>query len=54
MHNAPRPPQKAPSKTPPRKPAYAMSTVRSRLPRQLLWALAIGVLSFLLALLVSH
>jgi hypothetical protein len=54
MKNAPRPPQKAPSKTSPRKSPYAMSTVRSRLPRQLLWALALGVLSFLLALLVSH
>jgi hypothetical protein len=38
----------------PRNTSYAMSTVRSRLPRQLMWALAIGVLSFLLAFLTSH
>jgi hypothetical protein len=50
MNNARRPT----SKTPTRNSPYALSTVRSRLPRQLMWALAIGVVSFLLALLMSH
>jgi hypothetical protein len=54
MKNPPRPARKTPSKAAPRNSPYAMSTARSRLPRQLLWALAIGVLSFLLALLMSH
>jgi hypothetical protein len=50
MRNLTQPTPKSPSRNTP----YAMSTVRSRLPRQLLWALVIGLLSFALAYLTSH
>jgi hypothetical protein len=33
---------------------YALSTVRSRLPRQIIWAVMIGLISFGLALLINH
>jgi hypothetical protein len=32
----------------------ALSTVRSRLPRQIMWAILIGLISFGLAVLVNH
>ena len=35
-------------------PLYALSTVRSRLPRQIVWAILIGLISFGLAVLVNH
>jgi hypothetical protein len=34
-------------------PLYALSTVRSRLPRQIVWAILIGLISFGLAVLVK-
>lgn len=41
-------------KTPAKVTAWGMSTVRSRLPRQLMWAILIGLISFGLAVLVNH
>jgi hypothetical protein len=39
----------------PRPPAWdALSTVRSRLPRQITWAILIGLISFGLAVLINH
>ncbi len=39
----------------PRTPAWdALSTVRSRLPRQIMWAILIGLISFGLAVLINH
>jgi hypothetical protein len=32
----------------------ALSTVRSRLPRQIMWAVLIGVISFGIAVLINH
>jgi hypothetical protein len=33
---------------------YALSTVRSRLPRQIMWAVLIGLISVGLAILINH
>jgi hypothetical protein len=40
--------------TPAKVTAWGMSTVRSRLPRQIIWAILIGLISFGLAVLVNH
>jgi hypothetical protein len=43
-------------KTPNSRPydRYALSTVRSRLPRQIMWAVLIGLISVGLAILMNH
>jgi hypothetical protein len=40
--------------TPAKVTGWGMSTVRSRLPRQIIWAILIGLISFGLAVLVNH